>query len=80
VPFSKTIMRAFGKKFIRQDQETMRKQAAGLRHDPQLMLIDDADRAAKWYFALKTTLLESRHTGEPLKHPIPESVNLRWQS
>lgn len=80
VPFSTALLRTFGKKFIRQDQETMRKQAEGLRNDPQLMLIDDADRPAKWYFALKAALLESRRTGEPMKHPIPEPVVLRWQS
>jgi hypothetical protein len=29
-------------------------QASGLRHGPTLMLIDDADKPAKWYFALET--------------------------
>lgn len=80
VPLSTPILRAFGKRFVRQDQETMRKQAEGLRHDPQLMLIDDADRPAKWYFALKAAYLESRRTGEPFRHPIPEPVTLRWRS
>ena len=80
VPFSTAILRVFGKKFIRQDQETMRKQAIGLRHAPQLMLVDDADRPAKWYFALKAAYLESRRTGEPMRHPIPEPTVLRWQS
>jgi hypothetical protein len=47
------VFRVFAKKFLRQDQETMIRQAEGLRHDPHLMLIDDADRPAKWYFALK---------------------------
>jgi len=27
----------------------------GLKHNPRLMLIDDADRPAKWYFALRPT-------------------------
>ena len=39
--------------FLRQDQETMIQQSEGLKHNPKLMLIDDADRPAKWYFALK---------------------------
>lgn len=80
VPFVTPVFRLFAKKFIRQDQETMEKQARGLRHSPSLMLIDDADRPAKWYFQLKAAHLESRRTGEPLKHPIPEPVTLRWQS
>jgi hypothetical protein len=32
-------------------------QAEGLRHNPSLMLIDDADKPAKWYFALKQARL-----------------------
>mgnify|MGYP003694361461 CR=1 FL=1 len=36
----------------------------GLKHNPHLMLIDDADRPAKWYFGLKQAYLESRRTGE----------------
>ena len=75
-----TIFRMFGKTFLRQDQETMIKQAEGLKHDPKLMLIDDADRPAKWYFALKASLLESRRTGEPMVHPMPGPVTLHWRS
>src|SRR5260370_11053305 len=64
------LFRMFGKTFLRQDQETMIKQAEGLKHDPKLMLIDDADRPAKWYFALKANLLESRRTGAAMARPI----------
>ncbi len=74
------IFRFFGKRFLRQDQETMIRQAEGLRHSPHLMLIDDADRPAKWYFALKANLLESRRTGAPMVHPLPGPVTLRWRS
>jgi hypothetical protein len=44
------------------------------------MLIDDADRPAKWYFALKQNLIESRRTGEPMAHPMEGPVTLRWRS
>jgi len=74
------IFRIFGKIFLRQDQETMIQQAEGLKHNPRLMLIDDADRPAKWYFALKANLLESRRTGEPMVHPMNGPVTLRWRS
>jgi phenylpropionate dioxygenase-like ring-hydroxylating dioxygenase large terminal subunit len=74
------VFRRFGKTFLRQDQETMIKQAEGLKHDPHLMLIDDADRPAKWYFALKANLLEARQTGESMKHPMTGPVTLRWRS
>jgi phenylpropionate dioxygenase-like ring-hydroxylating dioxygenase large terminal subunit len=74
------IFRSFAKKFLRQDQETMILQAEGLKHNPRLMLIDDADRPAKWYFALKAGLLESRRTGEAMVHPMMGPVILHWRS
>jgi phenylpropionate dioxygenase-like ring-hydroxylating dioxygenase large terminal subunit len=74
------LFRIFARKFLRQDQETMIRQAEGLKHNPRLMLIDDADRPAKWYFALKANLIESRRTGAPMVHPMPAPVTLRWRS
>jgi phenylpropionate dioxygenase-like ring-hydroxylating dioxygenase large terminal subunit len=74
------LFRIFAKKFLRQDQETMIRQAEGLKHNPRLMLIDDADRPAKWYFALKANLIESRRTEAPMVHPMPGPVTLRWRS
>ena len=41
---------------------------------------DDADRPAKWYFGLKQALLESRRTGQPMKHPMSGPLTLRWKS
>ena len=75
-----TIFRVFAKKFLRQDQETMILQAEGLKHNPRLMLIDDADRPAKWYFGLKANLLESRRTGAAMVHPMSGPVTLHWRS
>lgn len=80
VPFVLPVFRFFAKRFLRQDQQTMIEQAEGLKHNPSLMLIDDADRPAKWYFQLKSALLESRRTGTPMKHPIDGPVTLRWRS
>jgi len=74
------VFRIFGKIFLRQDQETMIQQAKGLKHNPRLMLIDDADRPAKWYFALKANLIESRRTGAAMVHPMDGPVTLRWRS
>ncbi len=79
-PLVLTVGRFFGKKFIRQDQLTMERQAEGLRYQPTLMLIDDADRPAKWYFQLKRALLESRRAGLPMQHPLAGPVTLRWRS
>jgi phenylpropionate dioxygenase-like ring-hydroxylating dioxygenase large terminal subunit len=75
VPFFTPLLKFFGGKFLRQDQETMIEQAQGLRYGPALMLIDDADKPAKWYFALKQARL--RGTGE---HPLDGPVTLHWRS
>jgi phenylpropionate dioxygenase-like ring-hydroxylating dioxygenase large terminal subunit len=80
LPILVAIFRPFAKKFLRQDQLTMIQQAEGLKYNPRLMLIDDADRQAKWYFALKANLLESRRTGAAMVHPMDGPVTLRWRS
>jgi hypothetical protein len=80
VPFSKTIFRYFANIFMTQDREVMERQAVGLRYKPALMLIDDADTPAKWYYKLKAAHLASAHTGQPLDHPLKERVTLRWKS
>jgi phenylpropionate dioxygenase-like ring-hydroxylating dioxygenase large terminal subunit len=80
VPFLTSVLKLFGNMFVRQDQVTMIQQAQGLKYDPALMLIDDADRPAKWYFALKQARLESARTGEPMRHPMEAPVTLRWRS
>jgi phenylpropionate dioxygenase-like ring-hydroxylating dioxygenase large terminal subunit len=74
------VFRSFAKVFLRQDQETMIQQAEGLKHNPKLMLIDDADRPAKWYFALKQNLMEARRTGVAKAHPMDGPVTLHWKS
>jgi phenylpropionate dioxygenase-like ring-hydroxylating dioxygenase large terminal subunit len=75
VPFVTPLVRFFGARFVAQDQQTMVEQARGLRSNPGLMLIDDADKPAKWYFALK----QRRLTGTG-SHPLPGPVELHWRS
>jgi phenylpropionate dioxygenase-like ring-hydroxylating dioxygenase large terminal subunit len=80
VPFVTAIATFFGKRFVDQDRVTMVQQAEGLRYDPTLMLIDDADRPAKWYFALKQARFEAERTGTPMRHPMTGPVTLHWRS
>lgn len=80
LPFATAIGRYFGKQFVEQDRRTMVQQAEGLQHNPSLMLIDDADKPAKWYFQLKTNYLEAKRTGEPMRHPLSGPVTLHWRS
>jgi phenylpropionate dioxygenase-like ring-hydroxylating dioxygenase large terminal subunit len=80
IPFLTPIAKFFGNRFVRQDQETMIQQAEGLKYNPSLMLIDDADRPAKWYFELKQARLESQASGQPMRHPMDGPVTLHWRS
>lgn len=75
IPFVTSLVRFFGARFVAQDEQTMIEQARGLRSNPGLMLIDDADKPAKWYFALK----QRRLTGQG-PHPLPAPVELHWRS
>ena len=54
-------------------------QNEGLRYDPPLIWIEDADRQAKWYQQLKREWLRSRAKGRPFVNPI-EPATLRWRS
>lgn len=80
VPFGPSLLKLIFAKFVEQDRRTMELQSEGLKHNPHLMLIDDADRPAKWYFALKAAHLEAKRTGGELQHPMAGPVTLRWRS
>jgi phenylpropionate dioxygenase-like ring-hydroxylating dioxygenase large terminal subunit len=80
VPFGPELLKYVFAKFVEQDRKTMEDQAEGLKHNPHLMLIDDADRPAKWYFQLKENYLEARRTGGEMQHPMTGPVTLHWRS
>jgi phenylpropionate dioxygenase-like ring-hydroxylating dioxygenase large terminal subunit len=80
VPLIKPVFRLFAHLFVGQDQRIMEMQAVGLKDDPPLMLIDDADTQAKWYYRLKAAYLEAQRSGGPMDHPLKETVTLRWRS
>ncbi len=65
--------------FLRQDRDAVDAQQVGLRFNPRLMLIDDADQQAKWYHLLKKEWSESRQEAREFTNPVPETV-LRWRS
>jgi len=80
IPIVSLIIHVLGPRFIRQDVEVIEKQSLGLRHQDRMMLIDDADRPARWYFELKAAFLESQRTGAPIESPLAGPVTLRWRS
>jgi hypothetical protein len=70
VPLGPRLLKFVFAKFVEQDRQTMEKQSEGLKHNPHLMLMDDADRPAKWYFGLKAAYLEARNKRLEMKHPL----------
>jgi phenylpropionate dioxygenase-like ring-hydroxylating dioxygenase large terminal subunit len=80
LPFGPELLKFVFAKFVEQDRHTMELQAEGLKYDPHLMLIDDADRPAKWYFQLKQAYMEARRNGDEMRHPLPGPVTLKWRS
>lgn len=80
LPFGPGLLKFVFSKFVEQDRRTMELQAEGLKHDPHLMLIDDADRPARWYFQLKQAYMDARRNGGEMRHPLAGPVTLKWRS
>ena len=70
---------AGARSFLRQDGDMVNLQNEGLKYDPPLIWIDDADRQAKWYQALKREWAKSRAEGRAFVNPV-EPATLRWRS
>jgi hypothetical protein len=68
-----------GEAFLKQDGDMVNLQNEGLRYDPSLLWIDDADKQAKWYQALKREWAASAAAKRPFVNPVKETV-LRWRS
>ena len=65
--------------FLKQDGGMVNLQTEGLRYDPALIWIDDADKQAKWYQQLKREWIKSRTEGRPFVNPV-KPATLRWKS
>ena len=79
ISWIKPFLRAGARAFLRQDASMVTLQNEGLRYDPPLLWIDDADRQAKWYQQLKREWAASRAEGRAFKNPVQAAV-LRWRS
>jgi phenylpropionate dioxygenase-like ring-hydroxylating dioxygenase large terminal subunit len=75
----KPLLRPYVRAFLHQDRRIMERQRQGLRWNPPLMLIDDADTQAKWYYRLKREYRRARAESRPFENPI-EPRTLRWRS
>ena len=74
------FIREGARRFLKQDGDMVNLQNEGLRYDPPLMWIDDADRQAKWYQALKKAWIASRRPGGPAFVNPVETTVLKWRS
>jgi phenylpropionate dioxygenase-like ring-hydroxylating dioxygenase large terminal subunit len=72
-------LRPYVRAFLRQDRDIMERQQQGLRWDPPLTLIDDADTQAKWYYRLKREYRRACAEGRPFENPV-EPRTLEWRS
>lgn len=75
----KPFIHQFGKMFLNQDLMAVAKQQDGLKYDPSLMLIRDADTQAKWYYGLKDEWTKHLHEKREFHNPVKET-ELRWRS
>ena len=73
------VLRPFVRKFLRQDRDIVIKQQRGLIHQPSLLLINDADMQAKWYYRLKKAHAQAIDDGAAFENPVRETT-LRWRS
>jgi phenylpropionate dioxygenase-like ring-hydroxylating dioxygenase large terminal subunit len=67
------------KTFLNQDRDMVVKQQDGLKYDPVLMLIKDADAQARWYYQLKLEYNRAIAEQRSFVNPVKEKV-LRWRS
>jgi len=75
----KPFARPFVRRFLDQDRQMVIKQQEGLKFDPSLMLIHDADTQAKWYFSLKKAWQAAQESGQPFENPV-RARTLFWYS
>jgi phenylpropionate dioxygenase-like ring-hydroxylating dioxygenase large terminal subunit len=75
----KPVLRMGLQTFTHQDRDILEMQSRGLRHNPAVILIDDADTQAKWYHRLKNEYARAHSERRPFVNPVKERV-LRFQS
>lgn len=76
---AKPFLRMGAAAFLKQDGDMVNLQNEGLRYDPALIWIDDADKQAKWYQQLKREWAKSRAEGRAFVNPV-QPTTLRWKS
>lgn len=77
--FIRPFFMILGRTFISDDRKIIEQQRLGLKFDPTLMLIPDADMPAIWYHRIKKAWVRSCETGTTFVNPIQKRT-LWWRS
>jgi phenylpropionate dioxygenase-like ring-hydroxylating dioxygenase large terminal subunit len=73
------LIQPFINTFLGQDRDMVVKQQIGLKYDPPLMLIKDADTQAKWYYQLRAEFIKSGLENREFINPVKSQI-LSWRS
>jgi phenylpropionate dioxygenase-like ring-hydroxylating dioxygenase large terminal subunit len=79
ISFLKPLLVPFVRNFMNQDREMVIKQQEGLKYNPPLMLIKDADTQARWYYQIKREFAKAVSENREFINPI-QSQTLSWRS
>ena len=58
----------------------MKRQAEGLKSEPRLMAVDDADRQLRWFHEIKRAFFAAKKAGREFENPVKQPVKLRWRA
>lgn len=75
----KPLARRFMRHFLAQDRRAMERQQQGLRFEPVLSLVDEADAQIRWYYRLKQEYRRADAERRPFVNPVTPAT-LRWRS
>ena len=73
------IIRIAARAFLRQDGAIVAAQTPGLKQNPPLMWVGDADQQARWYHQCKREWAASRKEGRAFVNPVKDQT-LRWRT
>ena len=76
---AKPLVTLAARRFLRQDAAMVDLQQQGLKYAPRLMLIEDSDVQAKWYYRLKKEWTASRDDSRDFSNPV-QARTLHWRS
>jgi phenylpropionate dioxygenase-like ring-hydroxylating dioxygenase large terminal subunit len=77
-PFA-PVARYLARTFLGQDRDYVVLQREGLKSNPNIMLINDADTQARWWLRLKDEWDNAQAARKPFHNPLREQT-LRWRS